>query len=69
MKYPGGQSSDSVWYDRELSVFLTESEFCPPEHYQHAGCAIKSIFLTFPEEKLLFIPDTLQTFSILLPIN
>ena len=46
MKYPGGQSSDSVRDDRELTL-LTESEFCPPEHHQHAVCAIKSIFLTF----------------------
>jgi len=48
MKYPGGQSSDSVRDDRELTFFLTESEFCPPEHHQHTVCAIKSNFLTFP---------------------
>jgi len=31
LQYSGGQSSDSVRDDRELTL-LTESEFCPPEH-------------------------------------
>jgi len=47
MKYPGGQSSDSVRDDRELTLFLTESEFCPPEHKQNEVYPIKSNFLTF----------------------
>jgi len=56
MKYPGGQSSDSVRDDRELTLFLTESEFCPPKHHQHTVCAIKSNFLTFPRIRYSPVP-------------
>ena len=57
MKYPGGQSSDSVRDDRELTL-LTESEFCPPEHYQHAGCAIKSDLYILIEKGLPDFPQS-----------
>jgi len=55
MKYPGGQSSESVRDDRELTL-LTESEFCPPEHHQHAGCAIESDLLTSRRVSVSSVP-------------
>jgi len=61
MKYPGGQSSDSVRDDRELTLFLTESEFCPPEHHQHTVCAKKSNFLTFPHIRYSLVPTSTQS--------